>query len=79
MARLDRATLFGTVVSRPTTVLIPIVAARLEMTDYDDVVPDRVARSSRALTVKGNATLRHDLNLMRTWSSRAMTVAADPS
>jgi hypothetical protein len=57
MARLDRATRSGTVVSRSLAVLMPTVAATLEMTDNGGIVPDRVARSSRAMTGKGKALL----------------------
>jgi hypothetical protein len=53
MARLDRATRSGTVLSRPSVVAIPIVAATLEMTGHHGIGPDRVARSSRAMTVTG--------------------------
>src|SRR5580658_4343695 len=53
MARLDRATRSGTVGSRPPAVVIPIVAATLELTASGSIVPDRVARSTRAMTRKG--------------------------
>jgi hypothetical protein len=75
MARLDRATRSGPVVSRPPAVLKTIVTAALEMTAYRGTALDRVAWPSRAMTVLQSPDALETLKLARMRSSPVMTCA----